>query len=108
MYLRSERLTAGLSQSELGALLGLSEDVISNCERGRTTANAAIILGCELIFGKHPSLLFPTLYESVQEAIGIRAAALDERLRGRTDLASLKKLSLLDAIASRSIAPSDL
>lgn len=108
MYLRSERLAAGLSQRELGALLGISEDVISNCERGRSAPSTAMVLGCELLFGKNPARLFPALYETVQEAIGIRAAALDVRLRGRTDLASLKKLRLLGTIASRTIAASDL
>lgn len=108
MYLRSQRLAAGLSQFELGKLLGVSEDVISNCEVGRSVPRSAMVLGCELVFGKHPAKLFPALYEIVQEAIGIRAAALDERLRGRTDPSSLKKLRLLKRIAERSIAASDL
>jgi DNA-binding XRE family transcriptional regulator len=102
-YLRTIRLSNGLSQADLGLLVGVSEDVISNCELERTNPTTAVVLGCMLLFGKTAPELFPTLCEAVQESVGAGAAALDERIRYRTDPASLKKLALLASLSARTI-----
>jgi transcriptional regulator with XRE-family HTH domain len=102
-YLRRERLSAGLSQPELGALLGVSEDVVGNVEREVSNPTLAFVIGCTLLFGKSAAELFPALYNSIQEDLGANGGALDETLRDKTDKRSLKKLALLSAMANRTI-----
>jgi transcriptional regulator with XRE-family HTH domain len=101
IYLRSERLAAGLSQAELGELLGYGEDFVRKCELGQRKPTIKFILGCELIFGRSAAESFPALVEKIQEEIGRNAASLDARLRNRTDAASLKKIRLLRGIVER-------
>lgn len=103
-YLRTARIAACLSQAELGALLGASERVVRNVEKGISLPSYAFVLGSTLLFGKSSDRLFPYLYNSVQEGLGEAGAALDERLRGHPDPRSLKKLALLSAMAARTIA----
>ena len=102
-YLKTARLAACLSQAELGALLGVSATVISNIELDRSQPTAALVLGAVLLFGKPSERLFPYLFNSVQEALGQSAAALDDQLQGRTDAKSLAKIALISAMAKRSI-----
>ncbi|HWT99815.1 MAG TPA: helix-turn-helix transcriptional regulator [Terriglobales bacterium] len=101
--LRRARLSWGLTQAQLGAFLGVSENVISNCERGVSEPSLAMGLACLLVFGQSAAELFPACYESVQDTVGRAAAKLDEELRGRSDPASLKKRRLLDGIRERSV-----
>jgi transcriptional regulator with XRE-family HTH domain len=98
-YLRTERRSAGLSQVELGLLLGVSDVVVANVENERHRPSFAFVLGCTLLFGKSAESLFPYLYNTVQENVQQQAVALDERLRGRTDAYSRKKLAFLHAYA---------
>jgi transcriptional regulator with XRE-family HTH domain len=100
-YLRTARLAASLTQAELGALLGVSEGVISNVEMDRTVPTFALVLGAVLLFGKPSERLFPYLYNTLQEALGQGAAALDGQIRDRTDPVSFKKIALLSAMAKR-------
>ena len=102
-YLRTARLSAGLSQSELGALLGVSADVISNVERGVSSATVKTVVGCSLLFGQTTAELFPSLYRTIEDDICARAVAFDRKLRGRTDPASCKKLALLAELVDRVI-----
>ena len=76
-YIRTFRRGSGLSQRELGYLLGVSEDVIGNCERGYSHPPLEVILGCSVIFGKQPLDLFPSLIYAIQDGIGRRAADCD-------------------------------
>jgi transcriptional regulator with XRE-family HTH domain len=100
-YIRTARLSSGISQSELGRLLGVSADVVMNVESGRSIPSFTFVLGSSLLFGKSAERLFPFLYNSVQENLGQHAAELDNELSGRTDAISLKKLGLLSAMAKR-------
>ncbi len=100
-YLKTARLSACLTQAELGALLGVSVDVVGNVERDRTIPSLAFVLGCTLLFGKSSEKLFPYLYNTVQEELGHRAAILDRELRGQKDRASGRKRACLSAMAKR-------
>src|SRR5471030_502047 len=102
-YMRTLRLKAGLSQAELGLLIGVSENVIGNCERQISNPPATVLLGCSLLFGAPAAELFPVLYKSVQESIGRHAAELDEHWRHRTDSITLRKKEFLGALARRSV-----
>ena len=105
-YLRTLRLSAGLSQAELGLLLGVSEDVIGNCERGVSLPNPSVLLGCTYLFQTSAADLFPRLQREVMDRIERGAVACDERWRGRRDPVSLKKLGFLQRIVD--LSSSDL
>lgn len=107
-YLRTVRLAAGLSQAELGTLLGVSEDVVSNVERERTIPTLAVVFGLWLVFGKAPAELFPSLCEGIVDGVGARALGFDETLRDRPDAATRKKLTLLKGMTDRLAAPTGL
>lgn len=85
-------------------MLGVSEDVVGNVEWGLSIPTYAFVLGCALLFGKSSDRLFPYLYNTVQEDVGRAALTLDEKLRGRTDSLSRKKLALLSAFAKRTLS----
>lgn len=101
IYLRSARKAAGLSQAELGALLGYSEAAVSKCENEARPPTFKFAIGCAYLFGKSIAELFPSATGSVQDVVGLNAAKLDEELRGRTDAESRKKLVVLSAMAQR-------
>jgi transcriptional regulator with XRE-family HTH domain len=101
LYVRSARLAAGLSQRELGDLLGFGEDFVRKCELGQRAPTIRFVLGCEIIFGRRPVELFPKLVQTLQEEIGTQAAKLDAQLRDRSDAASLKKNELLISMVRR-------
>lgn len=107
-YLRTVRLAAGLSQTELAGLLGVSEDVVSNVERERTEPTIAVMFGLWLIFGKAPAELFPDLCERILDGVAARAVALDESLRDRDDAAARKKIALLRAMSDRLASPTNI
>jgi transcriptional regulator with XRE-family HTH domain len=100
-YLRTHRLRAALSQAELSALLGVAENTLSRYELGYRPIPAEIIIASETIFGVSGAALFPALYNGVEEDLAIRALALHDRLAGRTDARSLKKLALISGIPNR-------
>ena len=100
-YMRTLRLAAGLSQAELGLLIGVSENVIGNCERQVSNPTPMLLLGCALVFGSPAADMFPVLYKSVQESIGRHAAELDARWRNRTDAMALRKLQFLEKLTER-------
>jgi transcriptional regulator with XRE-family HTH domain len=105
-YVRTERLTVGLSQKELGYLVGVSEDVIGNCERGVSRPTLKVLVGCLLVFGGTPAHLFPALFAEIQDSVGRRAAQCDQRWRGQPG--NERKLELLSAIAARTISASEV
>jgi transcriptional regulator with XRE-family HTH domain len=98
--MRTRRLAAGLTQFELGLLLGVSEDMIGSYELGVSEPRPAVLLGCMYLFGKPPADLFPRLHREVLEQLERGAVACDERWRHRTDPKSLKKLAFLRTLSS--------
>jgi transcriptional regulator with XRE-family HTH domain len=100
-YLRKYRLRAALSQREVSELLGIRRTSLSRYELGLRVPTAEIVIAVETIFGVGGAVLFPALYNSVEEELAIRALALHNRLAGLTDLASLKKLALISGIPGR-------
>ena len=100
-YLRTYRLRAALTLGELSALLGIHQSSLERYEAGLRPPTAEVVIASEIIFGVRGAVLFPALYNAVDEELPIRALALHDRLVGRTDSASLKKLALIGGIPGR-------
>ena len=100
-YLRTLRLKWGLTQPELGTLLGVTKSAISKYENNTRRVPVDCLIACEIIFGVGPANLLVALRTKVEDALGRRALALYNRIEGRTDAASLKKLILLNGINDR-------
>lgn len=100
-YLRTNRKRWALTQRELGALLGITEEAISRYESLNRAPRPETIIGAEFVFGVHARHLFPSLYAFVELKIAKRAALLAELLAGLTDEESIIKRQLLEAIAAR-------
>jgi transcriptional regulator with XRE-family HTH domain len=95
-----------LSQAELAGLLGVDQTTVSRLEQspGDTTQNLRLDLAFALqaVFGKRPGELFAVLLNEVEDAVMLRAAALDRTLDGRNDRASEHKRALLSDMVRRS------
>ena len=97
-YLRTHRKRAGLSQRELGLILGYGhQGPVSRHERLVSTPPLAIALCYEVIFRVPVSDLFSGLHGHVTQVIESKLAALEEQLgkqsgRGRGADEVAKKL----------------
>ena len=100
-YLRTLRLKSGLTQPELGLLLGVTKSAINKYENNTCRLPVERLIACEIIFGVGPAGLLIALRLKVEDALGRRALVLHNRIEGRRDAASLKKLMLLDGISER-------
>lgn len=99
--LRAHRKKWELTQRELGLLLGVSDGSVSDYELNRRTVPAAVLIAAELIFGKPIINLFPALVETVEDGLGAHALSLYQKLEGRTDAKSKRKLELISGIPDR-------
>ncbi len=90
-----------LTQRELGALLGISDEAIIRYEKLNRGPSKESLIAAEFIFGVHARRIFPSLYAAVELKVAKRAALLAETLCGLTDAESIIKRQLLDEIASR-------
>lgn len=99
-YLRTERLRSGLSQRELGELLGVSRSAVGKAESGRSLA-FEYVLTAGIVFDRGPRDLIPAVYEALEYEILLRAVALDARLSAYDDPVTRKKRGLLGALINR-------
>jgi transcriptional regulator with XRE-family HTH domain len=90
-----------LSQGELAELLDINQARISRYEKGEEHPTLGVALGLQVVFGRGPRTLFSYTYSMAEEAVMRRAAEFENRLRGRSDFASLKKRQLLQAMMAR-------
>jgi transcriptional regulator with XRE-family HTH domain len=100
-YIRRARRSKGLTQAELGVLLGYKENTILCFESGKRPPTLKFVLGCAWVFEQSIAELFPNLHNSLVEDIETNAAKLDTRLTGRTDPATRKIAALLKSISER-------
>lgn len=82
IFLRSHRKRWGLTQDELGALLGISRSAITKTEAGTRLPSARLILATEVVFGVSASEIFPSLHTEVITEVGLVALAMDRQLSG--------------------------
>lgn len=101
VHVRSERTAVPLKQRDLAHLVGRSDAAVSRWEGGIDTPDIEEMLALEVVFGKPPRVLFPSLYARIEEAVMSRAAELDERVRGRVDPMSKRIQMFLVEIVER-------
>jgi transcriptional regulator with XRE-family HTH domain len=84
-YLRAYRKKSGLSQRELGLLLGyLDQGQVSRHERSQTEPPLTSALAYESIFRVPVSAIFPGIHSDVKQAIEEKLAKFEVDLNGRS------------------------
>ena len=101
--LRIHRKRWALSQQELADLLGLSRTAITRLENESESTRLVTAFGLMVVFGIKTEVMQKSLYTQVEDAVMRNAAALDEKLRGKTDAKSLRKIELLSDMIRRAI-----
>jgi transcriptional regulator with XRE-family HTH domain len=102
-YLRSYRKKSGLTQSEVGFLLGRSNGAqISRYEKRRRLPPLQIALALEALLGVPVSQLFAGIHDSAdadirKRMIGLRSALQTKSANGSEALLAAQKLSWLAA-----------
>ena len=99
--LRIHRKRWALSQQELADLLGLSRTTITRLENESESTRLVTAFGLMVVFGIKTEVMQKNLYTQVEDAVMRNAAALDEKLRGKTDAKSLRKIELLSDMVRR-------
>lgn len=107
-YLRMLRKEYGLTQAELGVLLGVSQGMIAKYEMLAHQPSRDVVIAAELIFGQSARFTFPALFREVQEEVGIRAAWLDAHLERADEVDIARIRQLLSNINRRSLPPPKL
>lgn len=99
--LRAYRRRAGLTQRELGMILGFVDDnEVSRHERSATLPPLITALAYEAVFRVSISALFPTLHAEIEQRISDNLAAFEQRLekqsgKGRGAKQTAQKLTWL-------------
>jgi DNA-binding XRE family transcriptional regulator len=84
-YVRIHRRKVGLSQRELGKLLGYKDEgPVSRHERFHSVPPLLIALGYEIVFQASVSEIFPGLRDTVELVVEEQLAALESELQGRS------------------------
>lgn len=84
-YLRTHRRKSGLSQRELGSLLGYNDEgQVSRHERSKTVPPLIAAFAYEVIFRIPVSDLFPGIHTEVARQMEANLAALKENLQQRS------------------------
>jgi transcriptional regulator with XRE-family HTH domain len=84
-YLRSHRRKSGLSQRQLGELLGYVNEVqVSRHEKSEAVPPLGRVLGYHIVFRVPIAALFPRIYEDVREAVETRLGRLEISLQSST------------------------
>ncbi len=99
-YLRTERLRSGLTQREVGELLGVSRSVITKAE-GDRPPSLQLLLMTEVMFGTTQRELFPGLYARLERRLILKALAIEHRLIGKDDPVSRRKCAFLGELIKR-------
>ena len=101
-YLRAYRKRWSLSEEDVAGFLGAATSgFISRFESGKRTPPLEVVLAYEVVFGIPARVLFPDLYEAVEEAVMGRAAELSVEFEAQSDHASLRKRQLLADMVKR-------
>lgn len=81
-YLRSHRRNSGLTQWELASVLGYKhEGPVCRHEQATSIPPFFMALGYEVVFRVPASRIFPGFYQTVEQAIEARLAALEMELQ---------------------------
>jgi len=91
----------GLSQQELGVLLGTTKSAVCKFEALACPPSFNLVLATQVIFDVSPREAYPALYRQVHEEIIRRAAKLDLLWLGKSDAATKRKRQLLSNMVER-------
>ena len=99
-YLRTYRKRSGLSQDEVGFLLGCQKGTkVSRYERFARKLSLETLFAYEVVFGAFARDLFANAYQKVEKRISNRAQLLTRKLnRATPDRIATRKLQILKAI----------
>src|SRR5205823_906586 len=103
-YLRTHRRRSGLSQKEVGFLLGCkSSTKVSRYERFSRQPTLKNVFAYELIFGVPARELFAGVFQRVEGETLRRVQLLSQKLKqAKPNQRTSRKLELLDAISTGS------
>lgn len=94
-----------LTQTELAALIGVSQTLVGRLEAGdaATVANLRLktAFALQVVFGSKPARLFQDLLSATEDAVMAQAALLDRALDGATGRATQHKRALLSDMVRR-------
>ncbi len=103
-YLRTHRRKWALTQKDLAFLFGRKSPThVSRLEKSKRVPTIDIVLACEILFGVKSHLIFPKLYEEIEDNVLARAAKLYEELEHKTSRTALKKKEFLNISLKRAI-----
>lgn len=94
-YLRTIRKRYGLTQDEIGFLLGYTDTAIARYEALSRPPPLKVVIGAALILGETARGLFPGIYNEIEDDIMRRAKDLYDSLDKRGDPKSDEKLRFL-------------
>jgi transcriptional regulator with XRE-family HTH domain len=81
-YLHAHRKKAGLSQLEVGILLGYADEgAVSRHEQSQTLPPLLSAIGYEIVFNKPIAELFPGIRETVEKSIDEQLLRFEEELQ---------------------------
>ena len=101
-HLGAQRKRWKLSYNEVAQLLGYRfESTVFRAEKHARPLTIKSAIGCEIVFGRPVSELFPEFYAETEDAVMRRAAKLDEALREDFSHEANLKRDFLRAIADR-------
>lgn len=100
-YLHTLRLQWGLTQAELGALLGVSASLVSKVETLARRPTARILVPAEILFARPGAEIFPGAYREIERDIVWRGRRLCTTLRSRNGWALSEKKRVLKAMIKR-------
>lgn len=81
-YLHAHRKKAGLSQHEVGILLGYADEgAVSRHEQSKTLPPLLSAIGYEIVFKKPIAELFPGIREIVEKRIEVQLLRFEEDLQ---------------------------
>jgi DNA-binding XRE family transcriptional regulator len=78
---RSHRKKAGLSQKDLGRIVGLTEAQVSRHERFGIVPPLFVALAYEAVFAVSVRELYPRFYEEIKQRIEKRLSAMETELQ---------------------------
>lgn len=101
-YVRTHRRRWGLTQKELGWLLGIANrTAVSRIEMSKRKPAAECLVACAIIFDLPLEAIFPGFLEEIERGVSRRVITLRGKLTERTDDLSLRKCALLDEVLAR-------
>lgn len=104
-YVRTHRRLWGLTQAELASLIGLkSPTIISRVEHSKCAPTVEVALACQVIFGLHPSEMFPNVHALVEERIMRNVYRHHLATTQATTLSGMRKQELFGLVLHRAIS----